>query len=129
MLISAGGGSQSGRAVVEKLRTIVVFEGATGNIRHVHHAVTFVGGTSLSDSELQERALKLARSILARTGKVAPTRLSVIQVEPSALTPGFRYRVDTKNNSLVVAHPSSKRKVSKTPVKRRTTSKSKSKRR
>jgi hypothetical protein len=108
MLISVGGGSAAGAAVVEKSRTVVVYD-VSGKIVHMHHSVTFAGGASLSDRDLQTRALKLARDNLVRHGNPVPEQLNAIHVSPSSIVPGAHYRVDPKSRSLSVIRTEPKR--------------------
>jgi hypothetical protein len=127
MFISVGsGGSQHGGAMVEKLRTVVIYESVSGRIVHTHHAVTFVGGKSLPNEDLQTRALKLARDNMLRRGQSVPPRLMAIHVDPATITRGVQYRVDPKRRSLVVI-PSKSGRTKKVARVERTRSAKKSK--
>ena len=95
MHISAGGGQ------VQHIRTVVIYDSVSGRVVHTRHAVTFVGGTSLSDQQLKDRALELLHKTAARSGRKIPSRLEVLQVDPRSIAPGVEYRVDPKQRSLV----------------------------
>jgi hypothetical protein len=101
MYISAGGGGPDGETAVRQIRTIVIYDQATGRVIHTHHAVTFVGGQSLSDEELRARALKLAHEAVVRSGRTVPSRLEALRVDPASIAPGVEYRVDPKQRTLV----------------------------
>jgi hypothetical protein len=101
MHISAGGGGPGGETGVQQIRTVVIYDSASGRVVHTHHAVTFVGGKSPSEEELKTRALKLAHETVVRTGRKVPSRLEALRVEPASIEPGVEYRVDLKQRSLV----------------------------
>ena len=105
MYISAGGGGQDGKAVVQRIRTVLVYDVSSGRAVHTHHAVTFAGGTSLSDDELKARALKLCQEALTRTGRRIPTRLDALHVDPASIAPGVEYKVDPKGRTLLAGRP------------------------
>jgi hypothetical protein len=88
-------------AAVQRIRTVVVYDAASGRIVHTHHAVTFAGGKSLSDDELKARALKLAHGSLTGSGRRIPTRLEVLHVDPTSIAPGVEYKVDPKHRTLL----------------------------
>src|SRR6476619_901570 len=95
MHISAGG------VQVQQIRPVVIYESVSGRVVHTHHAITFVGGTSLSDQQLKHRALELLHETAARSGRKIPSRLEALQVDPRSVEPGVEYRVDPKQRSLV----------------------------
>jgi len=101
MYISAGGGGQDGKAVVQRIRTVLVYDVSSGRVVHTHHAVTFTGGRSLSDDELKARALKLCQEALTRTRRRIPTRLDALHIDPASIAPGVAYMVDPKGRSLL----------------------------
>jgi len=105
MYISAGGGGQDGKAAVERIRTVVVYDVSSGRVIHTHHAVTFAGGTSLSDDELKARALKLSQEALTGSGHTMPTHLDALHVDPTSIAPGVEYRVDPKQRTLLRGKP------------------------
>ena len=131
MYISAGGGSQDGKAVVQRIRTVVIYDVSSGRVVHTHHAVTFAGGTSLSDDELKARALKLCQEALTGSGRRIPTHLDALHIDPASIAPGVEYKVDPKRRSLVAgreisvfakqAGGSRKKKLSAKGTKRRKT--------
>src|SRR5690242_19712259 len=114
MYISAGGGGQDGKAVVHRIRTVLVYDVSSGRVVHTHHAVTFAGGTSLSDDELEARALKLCQEALTGTGRRIPARLDALHVDPASIAPGLEYKVDPRGRTLLVGRPISP--FSKEPV-------------
>jgi hypothetical protein len=88
----------TGKAQVHSVKCVVVFDRVDGKIRHVHHSVTLEGGRETPERDLQTRALALA----VKRG-LDPATVDVVQVEPDAIQPGTRYRVDVKKRSLVRA--------------------------
>ncbi|WP_139329595.1 MULTISPECIES: hypothetical protein [unclassified Mycobacterium] len=86
----------TGTARVHSVKCFVVFGRADGQIHHVHHSVTMVGGAETPDQDLGRRVLSLA----AKRG-VDPATVDVLQIEPAAIQPGERFFVDTKNRALV----------------------------
>jgi hypothetical protein len=104
MYISAGGGGH-GKVAVQRVRTVVVYDVLSGRIVHTHHAVTFAGGTSLSDDELKARALKLSQEALTGSGCGTPTRLEALHVDPASIAPGVEYKVDPKHRTLLAGKP------------------------
>jgi len=105
MYISAGGGSQDGKPAVQRIRTVVVYDVSSGRVVHTHHAVTFAGGTSLSDDQLKARAFELCQKALTRTGRSIPTHLDALHVDPASIAPGVEYRVDPKRRALLAGKP------------------------
>jgi len=105
MYISAGGGGQDGKAAVERIRTVVVYDVSSGRVVHTHHAVTFAGGTSLSDDELKARALKLSQEALTGSGHTMPTHLHALHDDQTSIAPGVEYRVDPKQRTLLRGKP------------------------
>lgn len=105
MYISAGGGGQDGKAAVQRIRTVLVYDVSSGRVVHTHHAVTFAGGTSLSDDELKARALKLCQEALTGSGRRIPTRLDALHIDPASIAPGVEYKVDPKRRTLLAGRP------------------------
>ena len=105
MYISAGGGGQDGNAVVQRIRTVLVYDVSSGRVVHTHHAVTFAGGTSLSDDELKARAVKLCQEALTGSGRRIPARLDALHIDPASIAPGVEYKVDPKRRGLLAGRP------------------------
>jgi len=105
MYVSVGGGDQDGKAAVQRVRTVVVYDVSSGRVVHTHHAVTFAGGTSLSDDQLKARALKLCQEALTGAGRSISTRLDALQVDPASIAPGVEYKVDPRQRSLLAGKP------------------------
>jgi hypothetical protein len=101
MYISVGGGGPGSMVAVQRVRTVVVYDAASGRIVHTHHAVTFTGGKPLSDDELKARALKLAHGTGTVSGRKIPTRLEALHVDPASIASGVEYKVDPKQRTLV----------------------------
>lgn len=118
MHIAAGGSSQDGKTAQPHVRSVVVYDAASGRVVHTHHAVTFDGGAAVSDEELSKRALKLAHDSVVGLGRAAPRRLEALHVDPTSVAPGIVYRVDVGKHMLIAggpilatrARPTSKRK-------------------
>ena len=99
---------------IEKIRAVVVYDGRSGRVVHTHHAVTFTGATAISDADLMTRALELARECLrnaavslgegridaGRKIAVSANKLEAMQVDPTLLASGARYRFDRKSGEL-----------------------------
>jgi len=105
MHVSAGGGGQDGKAAVQRIRTVVVYDASSARVVHTHHAVTFPGAMSLSDDELKARALKLCEEALTGSGRRIPTRLDALHVDPASIVPGVEYKVDPKQRTLLAGKP------------------------
>src|SRR5215472_2241245 len=101
MYISAGGGGQDGKAAVQRIRTVVVYDVSSGRVVHTHHAVTFSGGRSLSDDELKTRALKLCQEALTGSGRRIPSRFDALHVDPASIAPGVEYKVHPNQRTLL----------------------------
>jgi hypothetical protein len=94
---------------VRSVKACVVFDSATGEVRHVHQVVTIEGAEETSDDEVTRRALSLARerleSGIALPGEQAVRavegELEALPVDPSQLDVTRQQRVDLQTKSLV----------------------------
>lgn len=82
------------------MQRVVVFNRADGSIQHVHDVVTVEGAASVTDQQVEERAL----SLVAERG-IETSGLGVIHVQPDEMKPGTRYRVDVQSQTLVEREP------------------------
>jgi hypothetical protein len=75
----------------------VVYDATTGRIHHAHRVVTLRGGVEPKRSDIETRALEIARTQQGtRTAKV-----KTLMVAPEQLQAGFTHTVDPKKRSLV----------------------------
>ena len=86
----------TGRAQIHSVKCCVLFDRKDGAIRHVHHVVTIQGAAETPDSEVEKRALKLARELGIDTKQT-----QLIHVDAQALDPQARYKVDPKTRKLI----------------------------
>jgi argonaute-like protein implicated in RNA metabolism and viral defense len=88
----------TGNHKIQGERCCIVFESASGKIRHVHRVITMLGGTERGEKEIAERALALAKKHGATGAK-----LDVIHIDPKTVEARGHYRVDLKNRTLVAS--------------------------
>jgi hypothetical protein len=88
--------SSPGRSV----QRVIVFNRSDGAIQHIHDVVTVEGAASVTDEQVEERALAL----VAERG-IETSGLGVIHVQPDEMKPGTRYRVDVQSQQLVERRP------------------------
>ena len=84
---------------IQSQKGCVVYDATSGQIRHLHRVVTFVGGREPSDDEMAADALRA----LDRLSNPPGGTLQVLHVHYDAIEPGKRYRVDHKRQALVPA--------------------------
>ena len=84
------------RVVSEKL--CAVYESETGKIFHFHAITNFEGSVEMSESEIQSRALSLARA--ARLSAL-PANLKTCLVDPETEKPGCAHRIDLQTLRLI----------------------------
>jgi hypothetical protein len=90
---------------IHSRKACVVYDATSGQIRHLHRVVTFVGGREPADEEVAADALRALNSLpTPPTGVV-----HVLHVDYNAIEPGKRYRVDPNRKALVSALESSPR--------------------
>jgi hypothetical protein len=94
LIMSANRGQQStDPKIVPTDRAYVVFDRATGEVIHVHHAVTFAAGPPLREPH-EARARRLA-------GAKAGANAEVIEVDPAEVDRHGRLRVDPTTRKIV----------------------------
>jgi hypothetical protein len=76
----------------------VVYDAMSGQIRHRHGVITFVGGREPSEAQIEADALHVLRALPNSPAGV----LHVLHVPHDAMQPGKRYRVDPHNKQLVI---------------------------
>ena len=89
-----------GTEKVESVSACVVYDPATGEIQHWHHALTIAGGQHPSPEQMAKDAL----DAVASRRKDAPAGLRVLQVDP-ATDMNQRYRVDHERQALATLPP------------------------
>jgi hypothetical protein len=92
------------REMIHSEMVFVVYDGATGDIRHVHRSMALGRAAKLSAKEEEERALALARRFGHTTGE-----LRVLQTDPKDRDPGAAWRVDVETRTVVFEDPGAKR--------------------
>lgn len=85
-------------APIHSRKACVVYDATSGQIRHRHSVVTFVGGREPSEAQIEADALQALRSVPNPPGGV----LHVLHVPHDAMQPGKRYRVDPHNKQLII---------------------------
>jgi len=81
---------------IHSTKDCVVYDAATGQIRHVHRVVTFVGGREPSEHEIEADALRAAGKLRAHQGDLLVLHLGTETVEASR-----KYRVDPAKKVLI----------------------------
>jgi hypothetical protein len=81
---------------IKARRCCVLFDPRDGTIRHVNRVTTLEGAAETSEQAMEARTLRLAGRLGLDT-----TSLQLIHVDPDALAPDRRYKVDTRSRSLV----------------------------
>jgi hypothetical protein len=84
---------------IHSKKACVVYDSASGRIRHVHNVVTFVGGREPTDEQIAADALQAVNSLPKPYGGV----LQVLHIPHGAVEPGKTYRVDLNKKGLVPA--------------------------
>jgi hypothetical protein len=95
------------RAGTRKL-SAVVYDQRTGRVLHVHEVVIGVREKGPTESELEARAIELARMMKegkTRTRAASPDRTVVLHVLPSDIEGKHLSKVDVKSKKLVYARP------------------------
>ena len=98
------GYDETTKSAMTNTSTILVYEKAKGNVRHVHEVITLEGGTPPSEAEAMTRALELAHANAGFFGKKTTAKLSTL-VAQEAIDPmaGAR-RINLKSGALVPAN-------------------------
>ena len=86
----------TGNREIASEQTCVVYD-ATGRIHHVHRVVTLRGGTEPKRSDIEARALEIART---RKG-ARKTQVKTLMVAPDQLQAGSTHKVDPKKRALL----------------------------
>jgi hypothetical protein len=82
-------------APIHSRRVCVIYDATSGQIRHRHSVVTFVGGQEPSEAKIEADALHVLRSLPNPPG-------GVLHVPHDAMQSGKRYRVNPHNKQLVI---------------------------
>ena len=93
----------TGTAKVLSVKCCVLFDSETGAIQHVHRVVTMEGVAEKSDSEIEMRALKLAKD-----HGIIMKKVQVAHVNSKAFATRARYKIDTKTKALMRVDSASK---------------------
>jgi hypothetical protein len=79
-------------------RVCVVYHPDTGEIVHIHQAVTLRGGATRAEQEIEARALELALSSVKGRDR---SKMKTLLVEPKHFERFKTYKVDIKKRHLV----------------------------
>lgn len=90
---------------ISQTHAVVVYDPASGEVRHIHHVTVIQGAKAPATHEMEKRALDLAK----RLGGHDPSRLKALQIAPENLKPRMKHRVDVKTLKLVSEPVSRKR--------------------
>jgi hypothetical protein len=89
---------------LEPSRSVVVYDGKTGKIVHVHHFAAAPG----TDLPPKEKLSEIAMQLAARKSGGEASSLKVLEVEASAIRPKTTYRVSPDGKLVeqpVAKHP------------------------
>jgi hypothetical protein len=89
-----------GTLSVQAHKVCVVYDRASGAIRHVHTSITLKGGDEPTQAEFEAAALRHAYQSGKQAGKQHQD-FKLLQIAPSALQPQKRYAVDLQTAKLV----------------------------
>ena len=90
--------TQSGSTLpVHSIKTVVVYDEASGHIHHHHSVMTLLGGRESSDEEMAQDAMRA----LAQQQRAITPKLQVLHVAPGTLAPGKQYRVNHASRTLI----------------------------
>lgn len=78
-------------------RVCVLYEPATGKVRHLHYSLAMQGTELPSDSTLEKRAFEVA----ARLKGLAPDTLRALHVDGTELKRHSRHRVDVATKRVI----------------------------
>jgi hypothetical protein len=81
---------------IHSTKDCVVYDAATGQIRHVHRVVTFVGGREPPEQEIEADALRAVGKLRTHQGDLLVLHLGTETVEPDR-----KYRVDPAKKVLI----------------------------
>jgi hypothetical protein len=84
-------------APIHSRKACVIYDATSGQIRHRHSVVTFVGGREPSEVQIEADALHILRTLPNPSDGV----LQVLHIPHDAMQPGKRYRVDPHHKVLV----------------------------
>ena len=84
---------------VEGIRAVVLYDGTTGRICHMHQVITFAGGSRHDDKHHESNARAYAKQMGHES--VSLQCLHVSEFRPFAKA----YRVDLQSKTLVAHHP------------------------
>ena len=97
----------TGKTQVKSDKYCVLYDPASGVIRHVHRVVTMDGAEETPQLVVEQRALKLAADFGLDVKRVQPLHVDAAQVEP-----GRQYKVDVKSRRLTAIEKKAPRKKS-----------------
>lgn len=98
MSAAAGTGHQlhGGSLPVAHSSLCVVYEGASGRIRHVHHSLTLEGGHQPTRAEVEHEVTEMLE-----VEHVSMDGMHMLHVPSTSMRPGVAYTVDHASRSLV----------------------------
>jgi hypothetical protein len=85
-----------GDVEIESDQVCAVYDAKSGRIEHLHRVITVKGGTNPKRSEIEARAMELARQKGKKT-----LHLKTVLVSPEQFRPGRVHTVDLKTGSII----------------------------
>ena len=82
-------------------RSVVVYDGKSGEVRHVHTVVTCKGAKERADDDVKREALELAGQMMRRSADENLARAESVVFSDLELRPDVRYKVDVKKRELI----------------------------
>jgi hypothetical protein len=83
---------------IHSKKACIVYDASSGQIRHVHSVVTFVGGREPNNEEIEADALRALGSL----PNPPKGDFHVLHIDHDAIEPGKKYGVDPHKKALVV---------------------------
>lgn len=82
---------------IRSIKACVIYDEASGAIRHHHRVLTLDGGHEPTQQEMADQALEAFR----KHGNATAAKLGVLHVGADEFEPGKQYRVDHGTQTLV----------------------------
>lgn len=86
----------TGRNKVRSVKACLLYDPTDGRIVHFHQVVTMEGAAEVSDEQVKERTVMLARERGLKT-----SNLGIMRVEPSAIRSSRHYAVNPSTKELI----------------------------
>ena len=86
----------TGRERIRSTKSCVLYDNASGEIKHVHHVVTIEGADETPEDTIEKRALELAQGVGVET-----KGLRSLHVDAEKIDPEKTFKVDVETRRLV----------------------------